>query len=130
MNSEGPLPLSVRRKLSRPALDAFFRIGAQWGLKNEEARVLLGRPSRSTYWRWKKDHKGAIGTSSLKRISYILGIYKALQMHFTSKEQADGWIHRPNSAALFAGRSALERMMEGRINDLRVVREYLENELV
>lgn len=62
----------------------------------------------------------------LERISYILGIYKALHLLFADRAQADGWVRRPNAALMFGGRSALERMLAGDVADLHAVRQYLD----
>jgi len=37
--------------LAGPALRAFFRIAAAWGLKNSEARRLLGHPHEATCYK-------------------------------------------------------------------------------
>ena len=42
------------------------------------------------------------------RISYVLGIYRALQILLPEPERADAWVRRPNDAVPFGGRSALE----------------------
>ena len=63
---------------------------------------------------------------ALERISYILGIYKALQILLPDEKAADQWVKRPNTAPLFGGRSALDRMMSGQVADLFVVRQYLD----
>ena len=62
----------------------------------------------------------------LERISYILGIYKALQLLLPDTRAADEWIRRPNEAAVFGGRSALDRMLSGNVADLYIVRQYLD----
>jgi len=41
-------------------------------------------------------------------------------------EAADAWIRKPNSAAPFGGKPALERMLSGNVADLYVVRQYLD----
>ncbi|QDW66612.1 MbcA/ParS/Xre antitoxin family protein [Luteimonas granuli] len=115
-----------RRDLAAPALRAFFRITALWGLGNEQERVLLGSPGRSTFYRWKRDLSGQLPHDVLERISYVLGIYKALHLIFGNERQADEWIGRPNDAPLFGGRPALERMLGGHVADLFVVRQYLD----
>lgn len=69
--------------------------------------ILLGRPARSTFYRWKRRRSGAISKNALERISYVLGIYKALHILFANPTQAYGWIKRSNAASLFA--SALDR---------------------
>ena len=100
--------LPAMRDLSQPALKAFFNICEKWGLTSDQARILLGRPARSTYCRWKRDRTGALSNDVLKRISHILGIYRTLNILFAAPAQADGWVKRANAATLFAGSSALE----------------------
>ena len=73
--------------------------------------------------------EGAGGTLSrdvLERISYVLGIYKALQILFPDPARADAWVKRPNAAPLFAGQRALDRLLSGNVSDLFVVRQYLD----
>lgn len=120
------LPGPARRDLAGPALRAFFRISERWGLGAEQERVLLGSPGRSTFFRWKRDLDGQLPGDALERISYLLGIYKALHLLFADAAQADGWVHRANAAPLFGGRSALDRMLGGQVADLFVVRQYLD----
>lgn len=115
-----------RRDLAGPALRAFFNIAAKWDLSADQERRLLGSPGRSTYFRWKKDRAGAVPHDVIERISYILGIYKALHILFPDDAQADGWVKRPNGGPLFGGRSALDRMLGGQVADLYVVRQYLD----
>lgn len=115
-----------RRDLAGAGLRTFFRLAAAWGLSAEQERALLGSPGRSTYFRWKKDQAGALPKDALERISYLLGIYKALHILFPNAAQADRWIHQPNDAPLFGGRPALERMLGGQVADLYRVREYLD----
>lgn len=112
--------------LAGPALRAFFRIAAAWGLNTTQQRVLLGKPPPSTYFKWKKAGEGALPRDVLERISYVLGIYKALQILLPDPVRADLWVNEPNTAPLFGGRSALERMLGGNVSDLYVVRQYLD----
>jgi hypothetical protein len=112
--------------LAGPALRTFFRIADAWKLNGDEARTLLGSPSRSTFFQWKKAGDGQLGRDTLERISYIFGIYKALQILLPDTAAADSWVRQPNAAPLFAGKSALERMLSGNVADLYVVRQYLD----
>jgi len=114
------------KKLSGPALRTFFMIAEKWDLSNEQQQTLLGNPSRSTFFNWKKERDGALPKDTLERISYILGIYKALQILLPQAPAADSWVKKPNTAAPFGGRSALERMLSGNVSDLYVVRQYLD----
>ncbi len=112
--------------LAGAGLRAFFRIAERWGLSTAQQRVLLGNPPPSTYFKWKKQQAGNLPRDVLERISYILGIYKALEILLPDPARADGWIKAHNAAPLFGGRSALERMLGGNVSDLYVVRQYLD----
>ena len=88
--------------------------------------ILLGVTARSTFFKWKKDRGAVLPKDTLERISYILGIYKALQILLPDEQAADEWVRRPNAALLFDGQSALDRMLSGQVADLFVVRQYLD----
>ncbi len=119
------------RETAGAALRTFFNIAKAWKLDESQAMTLLGfdEKSRSTYFRWKRDPDSArLGKDKLERLSYIFGIYKDLQILLPDAEAADGWLHRPNSAAPFGGRPALARMLSGHVADLYEVRRYLDAE--
>jgi uncharacterized protein (DUF2384 family) len=107
-------------------LRAFARIADLWHLSIAEQLTLLGLSSRSTYFKWRKEAQVRLPRDTLERISYVLGIYKALQLLLPDTRAADEWIRRPNEAPLFAGKSALERMLSGNVADLYLVRQYLD----
>lgn len=109
-----------------PALRTYFRIADAWRLSVDEARKLLGDPPRSTFFLWKRNGEGALSRDTLERISYLLGIYKALQILLPDPAAADAWIRKPNAAPLFGGKPALERMLSGNVADLYVVRQFLD----
>ena len=114
------------RNISRPALRTAFRILAAWGLSNKEQTKLLGNPPKSTFYRWKQGEGVVLSQDTLERLSYIFGIYSALQVLLPRADAADAWVKKPNTAPLFGGRSALERMLSGQVADLYVVRQYLD----
>ena len=123
------LPLTeptVAEGLGGPALRSFFSLAGYWNLRVAEQRKLLGDPPESTFYKWKRQQDGAVGRDVLERISYLLGIWKNLQILFPATAQADAWLHKPNLAPLFGGHSALERMLSGNVSDLYVVRQYLD----
>jgi len=113
------------RRLSGPAIRTFFRIAEAWTLTVEEQMALLGLESRSTYFSWKRAQDARLDRDQLERVSHVLGIYKALHLLFSSGPQADAWVKKPNTAPLFTGRPALERMRDG-IRGLFAVRQYLD----
>jgi hypothetical protein len=121
-----PVPQHYYRKaMSGPALRTFFRIAEAWDLTNDEQIILLGT-ERSTYFKWKRERDGLLSRDTLERISYILGIYKALHILLPNDQAADTWVKRSNTAPLFGGKSAMDRMLSGRVSDLYVVRQYLD----
>jgi hypothetical protein len=88
--------------------------------------VLLGEPSRATYYNWKKGDVGKVGRDTLDRLSYIVGIYKALQILIPDESIANSWVRNPNDAPLFAGQAPLALMLTGQLVDLYHVRAYLD----
>lgn len=114
------------RESAQALLRTYFRIAEAWKLSPRESMTLLGLRSRSTYHVWKEGRAGPLSRDTLERISYVLGIYKALQILLPGDASADAWIRRPNQAPLFRGASALERMMSGNVSDLYEVRRYLD----
>jgi hypothetical protein len=115
------------REMSTAGLRAFFNIARDWQLDVDQQLVLLGAPGRSTFFKWKSTPAEArLGKDTLERLSYLLGIYKALQILLPEQSAADAWVRKPNQAPLFGGRSALERMLGGNVGDLFAVRQYLD----
>jgi len=109
-------------------LRAFSNIAERWGLSIADQLKLLGIASRSTYFKWRREHAPRLPQDTLERLSYLLGIYKALQILLPDAGAADAWVRKPNSASPFSGRSALDRMLSGQVADLYVVRQYLDAE--
>jgi hypothetical protein len=114
--------------LGGPGLRAFANIAEAWGLTVADQLKLLGIASRSTFFKWRREREPRLPRDTLERLSYLLGIYKSLQILLPDARAADEWIRKPNNVPLFGGRSALERMMTGQVADLYVVRQYLDAE--
>lgn len=117
--------ISPAEKKGSVALKAFFGISDKWELSSEQQWILLGVP-RATYYRWKEQPNVSLSNDTLERISYILGIYKALRILLPTEKSANQWIHKPNKAFLFGGKSALIKMLKGHVIDLADVRRYLD----
>lgn len=113
-------------ELSEAALRGFFQISEAWGLSTSEQRTLLGEPSRSTFFAWKKHPAAALSRDTMERISYVLGIWKALRILIPDDRQALAWVKKPNDHPLFAGHPPLDRMLQGRLLDLADVRRLLD----
>lgn len=107
------------------AMRTFWRLAQAWQLSVAEQLTLLG-VGRTTLYQWKQGRVGPLDRHVLERLSYLFGIYAALQILLPVAERANEWIRKPNQAPLFGGRSALERMLGGQVADLYVVRQYLD----
>lgn len=121
-------PGCVPDELAGPGLRTFFNIAQRWGLDTRQEQTLLGSPARSTFFRWKRGDIGIVPHDLIERLSYLLGIYKALQVLLPVPERADAWVQRPNTAPLFRGQTPLEHMLGGQVADLYRVRQYLDAE--
>jgi hypothetical protein len=115
-------------RMAAAGLRAFGRIADAWGLSVDEQRTLLGEPSRSTFYAWRKHPEQAqLPRDTLERLSCLLGIWKSLQILLPEPAAADAWVRQPNSAPGFGGQPALVRMLAGNVEDLHCVRRYLDS---
>ncbi|MBL8305776.1 MAG: DUF2384 domain-containing protein [Rubrivivax sp.] len=122
-----PAPEASPERLAAAGLRAFMRIAQAWQLSIDEQLALLGQPSRSTFFGWRKQpEKAALSRDTLERLSNLLGIWKSLQILLPDAAAADAWVRQPNTAAPFGGQSALQRMLAGNVSDLNLVRRYLD----
>lgn len=131
MIQQNTLPIPENRTFSpleigEAALTGFFFIAGRWGLDTREQLALLGQPPRSTFFAWKKSSRAVLSQDTLERISYLLGIWKALRILIPDDRQAEAWVKRPNDNPLFEGTAPIERMTRGRIMDLADVRRLLD----
>lgn len=121
---------AIKGEQIAPALTTVFNILQAWEVKVMNWGVLLG-VSQPTIHRWKANPAAVAKANSrdlAERLSYILGIYKALQILLPDARSADSWMNRPNSALLFAGRAPLERILGGNVADLYEVRRWLDGQ--
>jgi len=124
--AQPPLASASAEAAGGAGLRAFARIADLWNLSIDQQLTLLGIASRSTYFKWRKESQPRLPRDTLERLSYLLGIYKALQLLLPEAKAADAWLHKANSAPLFEGKPALERMLSGNVADLYLVRQYLD----
>ena len=123
-----PTPKTVNLQsaaAAEAALRTFWRLAQAWHLSLNEQLTLLG-VGRTTLYQWKQGKVGPLDRHVLERLSYLFGIYAALQVLLPVPERANEWIRKPNTAPLLGGQSALSRMLGGQVADLFVVRQYLD----
>ena len=126
-----PLPLAdlsrrtERERLSPPALRSFFNIMARWSVRDEDARALLGGVSNGPFYEMKKNPERILEPDRLVRISYLVGIFKALNVLY-SETLADQWVQLPNSNVIFAGQAPLAYLIAGGQPAMQIVRRLLD----
>jgi hypothetical protein len=109
------------------ALRTFWRLADAWALSVPEQCTLLG-VARTTLYQWKQGKVRGLDRHVLERLSYLFGIWSALQVLLPDTARATAWLRKPNAAPFLAGQSALQRMLGGQVSDLFVVRQYLDSE--
>ena len=119
-----------RRRLSAPGLRTFLAIADLWGLGEEQRRLVLGWPSRSTYHAWcrrAREHGSlTLDVDVLTRISAILGIHQALGILFADEHAGIDWLERPHDAPVFGGQPPLALLTSGSQDGLMLVRRFLD----
>ena len=103
----------------------FWRLAEAWSLGTAEQMTLLG-VGKTTLYQWKQGRVGTLDRHVLERLSYLFGIYAALQVLLPVPERANDWVRKANTAPFLGGSSALDRMLGGQVADLFVVRQYLD----
>lgn len=120
--------LKDSQRASGPALRAFGAVGDVWGLSAKERMALLGLRS-STYYAYLKDpDRARLTPDTLERISYVLGIFKALRILLPRAEARVAWLRHPNADPGFAGAAPIAVMTAGKVANLYRVRRYLDGE--
>ena len=117
------------RDLAPPALRTFFALAQVWNLNEHEQMKLLGVASPITLRAWKGGSCSEARPETIERISYLLGIFKAINILLPDQSRAYQWMRAPNAGEPFGGRSALDRMTHGSIDDLQAVRRHLEAQI-
>ncbi len=114
-----------RERLSAPALKAFFNLANRWSIRDEDSRALLGGVSNGPYYNWKKRPERLLDADVLTRVSYLIGIFKALNILYGEK-LADEWVRLPNNNRIFGGRTPLDYMVRGGVPAMQIVRRLLD----
>lgn len=108
-------------------LPAVFNIFSQWQLTGAQQMTLLGLSNEKTLYNWKNyPQKAKLTRDVLERTSYILGIYKSLEILLPDRALADQWLATPNDNPLFNGTAPRDRLLAGQVVDLAVVRHFLD----
>jgi hypothetical protein len=87
---------------------------------------VLGGVTNGPYYQMKKSADGRVlDADKLLRISYLIGIFKALNV-LHGQPLADEWVHLPNTNRIFVGITPLAYMIKGGTPAMQTVRRLLD----
>lgn len=121
------LGVSSDQALAGVLIPSLFRLFEEWGLTGQQQMVLLGLQNEKTLYNWKRQpEKAKLGRDTVERASYLLGIYKALDLLLPEPGLAKQWLHTANDHPLFNHTPPIQRLLAGHVVDLYVVRAHLD----
>ena len=101
-----------------------------WGLTEEQRRLILGSPSRSTYHNWCRQARAhgsfTLDVDVLTRISAVFGIHQALGILFSDEKAGVAWLRGPHDALTFGGQAPVDLITSGPQDALLTVRRFLD----
>jgi hypothetical protein len=114
-----------RARLSPAAIRTFLNIMDRWDVRDDDARRLLGGVSNGTFYAIKRDPDRVLDEDKLTRISYLIGIFKALNI-LHGETLADRWMTLPNRNRIFGGATPVEYLIRGGLPAFQTVRRLLD----
>jgi len=126
-SDENPLSEYRFEEVSKVAISTYVNIMQQWEVSSEDQLSLLGLNVGLSVEKLKGPHFSFMTQEVLERISFVLKIYKYLQMLFPKGEQSNAWIKKSNDA--FGGETALSVILTDKNDGLLKVTEYLSSQL-
>ena len=119
----------VRREYSLSAMAGFVAIIRAWAVRDEDATELIGGIPPGSYEAINSGkYAETLSEDQLTRISYLIGIYKALHI-LLPKDIADTWMSRPNDNPVFGGIAPLAFCLKEGLPGLAQVRRLLDGEV-
>ena len=119
-----PSDPATRERLSPDAIHAFFKIMQLWKIRDEDARLLLGQATSKAFQSLKKDTGQTLDEDKMRRISFLISIFKTLNILY-SEGLADKWMQLPNQEDIFQGKTPLEHLKHGNLQDFASVQRFL-----
>ena len=117
------------KDMSAAGLRAFFNIAQAWGLSAEDQMVLLGvaQPLHLLQVEVRPAKLPISGATPWSVSPIFWASTRPCKSCCRMRRLPMRWVKKPNTAPLFGGKSALDRMLGGNIGDLLAVRQYLDS---
>lgn len=119
MNTNTSENTNASTDMGNQVLPVVFNILEKWGCSQAAQMAILGIANRSTLNKYKTAPSSAkVSPDLLERMSYVLNIHKSLRIIFNASDSVYNWVNKPNTHPFFAGRSAMDIMLQGKVVDL------------
>ena len=106
---------------------ATVRLFEVWSVTDPEACLLLGGMAPDEWDRWKAGQAGEIAIPLRMRMAHLIGIHAGVRRLFHDPERGYAWMRKPNTA--LDGKSALDVLLEGDLEDFRKLRAWVDAEV-
>jgi hypothetical protein len=97
----------------------------RWKVRDEDARGSLGGVTNGPFYEMKRNPDRVLEADRLTRISYLVGIFKALQI-LHGPRLGNEWVLLPNRNPIFNGQTPLAYMIRGGLPAIANVRRLLD----
>lgn len=116
-------------KADNAAIRVFAGLARAWSLTKREQLMLLGLEGAGALEELRRSPMSDLPVEIIERLAILLDIYRSINALLPAPHRADAWMRSANAASGFAGRSALDIMVEPGLNGLRMVRAYLRGQV-
>lgn len=116
-------------KADNAAIRVFAGLARAWSLTKREQLMLLGLEGAAALEELRRSPRSDLPVEIIERLAILLDIYRSINTLLPAPQRADAWMRSANAASGFAGRSALDIMVEPGLNGLRMVRAYLRGQV-
>ena len=106
-------------------MQALNQLSTRWSLSKDEMSVLLGLRAFAELESIGELPLRDLPPLLIRRAAALLKIFELINILLPIPRRADAWIRKPNRAPGFDGRSALQVMINGGVDGLEFVRDFL-----
>lgn len=125
-SSVAPIRPSITDEEAAALARTIVNLFRRWQLDDAEACAILGGMPNDAWTRWKEgkvDHPERINNGLRRRMAILMGVHVGLSTLFDTPERCCAWVRNPNED--LKGKAPLDFMMQGKIDNLIRVRDWL-----
>lgn len=121
-------PNVANDSMSAAVMRTIPNIAREWGVPNRDMATLMGVDAQ-TFQHWSSNPGQAeLSDEQRLRASYLLGIYKALEILLPFSDRQRHWLHQANRDPLFQEFTPIAYLLCSGLEGLQSLRQYLDAE--